>query len=629
MTGRVQSIIRGGADASPLERKLHQLYLALFLVGFAAANGYLALRLAACSYAPLYHPAVWASYFDHPPIVLLNVLPAIAFMALGYFLTRRAWAAYLISAVPTIGLALVNYYKIQLRGDPLLAADLRLVRTAGGILGHYRLDLSRVVLVAAGCAGLMLLYAIFLMPNGFRGKRLRLGGTLVCLALLPLLYAQVYMDNDIYYATVNNDAIENKWSDVEVFVSRGFWYPFVRSISKAFPTPPEGYGAREAEALLASYDGADISPEKRVHVVGVMLEAFADLSDFPMLAEQSGVAALYEPLHELEAQSVSGDLLTNIFAGGTVDSEWAFLTGYSHHSDFRGDVDSYVRYFKSQGYDAAYRHPGYGWFYNRRNVNGYLGFDESVFTENGFGALVDPEQAPKRSDAVLFDRLLSDLDARTAEQPPLFSFSVSYQNHGPYADDRKEYKTETISQRATGWSERSCNILNNYLDGVADTITELTRFVGELELLDDPVVLVAYGDHKPWLGNNESVYHEIGVDLDLETLDGFYNYYSTPYLIWANSAAKAALGNGFTGDGGDFSPCFLMPKLFDLCGWDGPAFLQLARDMRARSPLVHELGLFLIDGQLVEKSALPEEFLASYLQYRRAEYWRETSGLRQ
>ena len=625
MTVSVKNVIRGGADASPLEEKLHQIYLVLFLLAFAFANGFLALRLAACSYASLWHPWVWASYFAHPPIVLLNILPAVLLMALGYFLTRRTWASYLISAVPTIGMALVNYYKIQLRGDPFLASDFGLIRTAGGILGHYHLDLSRVVLVAVGCAGLMLLWCVFFMPNGWHGRKKRLAGTIVCLALMPLLYTQVYMSPALYAKTVNLDGINSPWSEVEVFVSRGFWYPFLRSVSKAFPSPPEGYNAREAEAVLSAYEDADISPEKRVSVVGVMLEAFADLTDYPTLSAQPRVAALYEPLHTLEAESVSGDLLTNIFAGGTVDSEWGFLTGYSHHSDFRGPVDSYVRYFNTQGYDTVYRHPGYGWFYNRSNINEYLGFDESVFTENGFGALVDPETAPIRSDAVLFDYLLSELDARTPEQPPLFSFSVSYQNHGPYDDANRP--TGALTAAETGRSSESVSILNNYFDGIADTITELRRFVDGLDRLESPVVLVVFGDHKPWLGNDASVYQELGVSFDFSTVEGFYNYYSTPYLIWANRVAKETLGNNFTGDGGDISPCFLMTELFDRCGWVGPAFLQLARATRAVTPLAHVQGLFLIDGQMVEKSALPEDILEHYLQYRRVEYWRERNGL--
>ena len=618
----LKHIYRG--EGSATERALHHILAAAVLLSCAVANGFLALRLAACSYAPLYHPAVYESYFNHPPIVLLNILPAVLLAALGYFLTRRGWAAYLISAAPTIGCALVNYYKIQLRGDPFLAADFRLLRTAGGILGHYHLDLSRVVLDAVGGAGLMFLLTLLLLRNGPRGKRLRLGGTLVCLAIAALLYTQVYLDSATYYKTTNNDAIAHEWSDVEIFVSRGFWYPFIRSVPDAFPRPPEGYSAKNAEAVLAEYADADISPEKRVTVVGVMGEAFADLTDFPMLADVSAVRRLYEPLHKLEAKSVSGDLLTNIFAGGTVDSEWGFLTGYSHHSDFRGDVDSFVRYFKSQGYDAVYRHPGYGWFYNRTNVNQYLGFDESVFTDNGFGELVNPQTAPFRSDKVLFDYLYRELSARGADDAPLFSFSVTYQNHGPY-DDKTTSGTQYLTPAATGWSEASCNILNNYLGGVADTVAELVRFTGELDKLDQPIVLVFFGDHKPWLGNDSSVYQEIGVDLDLETIDGFANYYATPYLIWANRAAKRVLDADLTGAGETISPCYLMAELFDFCGWEGPGFMQLQRDMRAVTPLLHERELFLEGGTLTD--TLSPEATALYRRYRWAEYWRETKGL--
>ena len=140
---------------------------------------------------------------------------------------------------------------------------------------------------------------------------------------------------------------------------------------------------------------------------------------------------------------------------------------------------------------------------------------------------------------------------------------------------------------------------------------------------------MVFGDHKPWLGNDASVYQELGVSFELGTVEGFYNYYSTPYLIWANSAAKEVLGREFIGDGGDMSPCFLMTELFDCCGWEGPAFMRLARATRAYTPLAHVQGLFLMDGAVVEKTALPENILEHYLRYRRVEYWRERNGLKQ
>ena len=158
-----------------------------------------------------------------------------------------------------------------------------------------------------------------------------------------------------------------------------------------------------------------------------------------------------------------------------------------------------------------------------------------------------------------------------------------------------------------------------------ETVREYVRLTQELDARDTPVVLVLFGDHKPWMGNGGSVYEEMGIDFDTSTLAGFRNYYATPYLIWANAAAKEILGDDFTGDGGDFSPCFLMPKVFDLCGWTGPAFMQLARQVREVTPLVHERGLYLYDGQITD--ALPQEQQDFVTRFLWAEYWRETQGL--
>ena len=152
----------------------------------------------------------------------------------------------------------------------------------------------------------------------------------------------------------------------------------------------------------------------------------------------------------------------------------------------------------------------------------------------------------------------------------------------------------------------------------------MTGLAQRLEEWDEPVVLVLFGDHKPWAGNGNSVYTELGAGFDLSTREGFCEYYSTPYLIWANSAAKEILGRDFTGNGGDFSPCFLMDKVFDLCGWEGPGFMKLSRQMRAITPMLHARELFWLDGG--PAAALDEEDMAFYQQYLHMQYYREQNG---
>ena len=600
----------------------HHIWMALALTGLGCCVGVLGLMYAATAYLKLTSWAIFASYFLNPLILFLNLLPPVLLIWLFYFLTRRAWVGFLASFLPVVGLSMVNYFKIRLRSDPLLAADLRLAAEAGGIVGGYTLDVTWLTWFTLLCLGAGLVFALVLMPKGLRGWRERLFGAVSCLALGAVAFTALFTSPQIYQRTANNRFI-NQWSDVEVFVSKGCIYPFLYSFRDMFPTPPQGYDEEAALQLLQSFPGGDIPPERQVSVLGVMLEAFCDLTDFETLAAVPQVEQVYAPWHQLEEQAVSGDLLTNIFAGGTVDSEWAFLTGYSQHDDFRSDTDSYVWYLRSQGYQTFGSHPGYGWFYNRQNVNGYLGFEEYWFTENHYGQLVDPADAIYRSDQVLARELLDQLEERM-EQGPCFSFSVSYQNHGPYETSSTLGDTY-LTPDNSGLGQEECNIFNNYLSGVEDTIAAMTGLAAELEELEEPVVLVLFGDHKPWAGNGNSAYVQAGVDFDLSSLQGFYNYYSTPYVIWANSAAKEVLGTDFAGDGGDFSPCFLMTELFDLCGWEGPGFMELSRQIRDITPLPHQQGLYLRGGALTDTLSPQDQQAVERFLW--AEYYRENHGV--
>ena len=612
------SLVRPDESTGAVMRWVHRIWVFFWLTVLGAGIGLLSLYLTAHSYASIDATALLQSYFKIPLLVMMNLLAPILLVYLGFFLFARPWAAYLLSALPFFTLALASYYKVQLRGDPVLATDLRLIRTAGGIMGNYTFEISAPVIVVLEGFVLMLVLSCLMLRKERMSPRSRLAGIMLTLSVTLACYFELYTSSSIYKETANNDLI-SPWSAVEVYISRGTTYPFLHSVQDMFPEPPEGYRESEAKQILEQYADADIPDDQKITVVGIMLEAFSDLSDFPQLNEISAVRNLYEPLHELESRSVSGNLLTNIFAGGTTNTEWGFLTGYSQHEEFRGPINSYVRYFKDQGYDALYRHPGYSWFYNRSNVNEYLGFDECVFNESGFGDLISIEDALFKSDTVLVDYLLNDIDSRTEDDDPLFLFSVSYQNHGPYSSET--YWEEYVTPAKTGWSMESCCVINNYLAGIRSTIEQMRRLTRELEARDEPVVLVLFGDHKPWMGNGSSVYAEMGVNLDVSTQEGFYNYFSTPYLIYANKAARESLGQDFRGDGGDISPCFLMDKLFFECGWTGDGFMQLQRETRAVTPLMHEDGYRMVDGSITLD--VPPDVAEVCRRYLCAQYYRE------
>lgn len=555
------------------------LWNGLLMLGAALALGLLCLMLAPAQYGW----ELFYDYLDHPALVALNLLPPVVLMALLYGLSGRAWLAYALTALPVLGLAAGNAYKMFFRDDPVIAADLLLLGEAGNMAGKYQLFLFGKLAAALGCA-LVSALLLALLARGRPLGRFRAGiaGTaLACAAALSPLYAsdQVYQDN------ANEEHI-NKWSVTQQYVSRGLLYPFLHSVKDAFPRPPEGYDQREAEGWLAQYEDAAIPEDKKVNLVGIMLEAFTDFSQFEEIQFSQDVYAVW---HALEQEGYSGSLLANIFAGGTVNTERAFLTGVGDGNyDYRGDAPSYVRYLKGQGYRATGSHPSYNWFYNRQNVNAYLGFDSYRFTEDYFGPVYGAD--PVLND----DGFLPDLTRTVLEQleqdAPLFSFSVTYQGHGPYGDRECWWGEPEDFFTNPGLDDASRYILSNYLGSVMATQRHLADMVDAFRASDEPIVLVVFGDHKPWLGNGNSVYHALGVNLDQDSQEGFYNYWSTPYLIWANGAAKAALGRDVRGKGPDISPCFLMNVLFEQLGWTGDAYMQAVDPCRAELPVIHSHG---------------------------------------
>ena len=129
--------------------------------------------LAATAYLKLNSTDLFLSYFLlEPMLLLLNVLPPILLIWFFYFLTRRAWAAFL-GSFPLCGTGPGELLQDPPARGPLLAADLRLVTEAGGIVGHYQLDLTWLVWLCAACLILGLLFSVFLLPCGIGRGPLR------------------------------------------------------------------------------------------------------------------------------------------------------------------------------------------------------------------------------------------------------------------------------------------------------------------------------------------------------------------------------------------------------------------------------------------------------------------------
>lgn len=550
------------------------------------------------------------SYFQNPLIAFLNLAPVILVVLLLYCLTGRAWVSFLLSSVLVMTLTLVNWFKLQFRDDPFLFEDILLVKEAGNMAGKYELFLTKTMVLAAGLIVVGTVF-LFFCARGRIALWPRLGGVAVLL-LLSLTIQGQYESAAVYDVKTANNAHINQWSTTQVYVSKGFIYPFLHSVGAASDKPPAGYDEKRAKAILSAYQDADIPADKQVSVITLMLESYADFTKFGVPELNPDV---YEIYHRLEAESVTGNLVTNIFAGGTVDTERCYLTGFSNLGSFRAPANSYPWYFRSQGYTVEGAHPCFNWFYNRLNINENLGFEQYDFVENYFAPMTNGDVA---YDDIFFPELIQIWETDKEPGKPFFAYNLSYQGHGPYSADQTWFGDDHVVD--AGYTTAELNILNNYFGSIQNTNEHLEQFFDYYRAESEPVVIVLFGDHMPWMGDANSVYKTLGIDLDVSTETGFYNYYATRYLIWANDAAKAALGKDFSGTGPDLGPYFLMDEVFRQCGWEGPAFMQSARQLADRVGVISRpTGLFVENGMVTP--ALSPEGQALLDDYNMVQYY--------
>ena len=540
-----------------------------------------------------YSPNVFYSYFTHPLILALNLAPVVGLEMLLWCLTGRSALSFFLTGFVTLGFSIGNYFKLLFRDDPLMFQDMRNIREALSITNTASYDLTPDKRIVFGVVCLIFgTVVLYFTARGITGKKRRFAGAAVIL-LTCFPASKAYTSERVYNTlTANYDHI-NRWAATQLYVSKGFVYPFLHSITAGAAKEPEGYDEAETAAMLAGYTDADIPEEKKVDLITIQLEAFADFSRFENV-EGIDFEKAYSTFHAIEAESVTGNLITNIFAGGTVDTERAFLTGYTDLRDFRTDTNSHAWYLQSQGYTVEGSHPSYQWFYNRRNVNSYLGLPTYYYFENYYNQVDSVNLA---ADRLLFPEIL-ELYRNNRGEDPYFSFNVTYQGHGPYATTENQWKGESFTDGR--YSTETTFIVDNYLASVKDTAQELRIFLDELQREERSVVVVVYGDHMPWLGDGNSAYMELGADLDTSTEEGFLNYYGTRYLIWANDAAKKTIGHDFVGEGDTVSSCFLMNEVFESLGWEGSAWMQAGNEIRKTLPVITSLGRFMENGCLTD-----------------------------
>lgn len=208
----------------------------------------------------------------------------------------------------------------------------------------------------------------------------------------------------------------------------------------------------------------------------------------PTLSLPAGVAQWHKTIHSPTT------------GGMTVLAEFEMNTGlpvgllkqgvvpYYYLSD---QVPGLARSARQNGYQTLFAHPYVEKFWGRAKAIPALGYQERWF-DTRFTTL--EHKGLYISDDALIDHLI-----RRSEQDdkPLFAYAVTMQGHGPFDGDR--YRAQQIDRACPDQSPADRQLLNTYYTGVVDAMASLERLLKTLDRSGKRYLVVAFGDHQPFL----------------------------------------------------------------------------------------------------------------------------------
>ena len=538
-----------------------------------------------------------------PLLIVLNAMPIGLLLLLFTCLFRNVFFSGALVNIVVCGFSIANRIKIEVRDEPVFPRDLGLLKEVASAMGTYDIQFPWAVILLVLLATLALIVlGIFISCKPFPIVKLRgwlgsLLGAAASLAVLVSLILTVYASNDLY----NSFRVSNAYYVPSVFNELGFPYCFCHQFTTYPVDRPDGFN--KAEAAQWENETVSTGEEKAVNVIMVMNEAFSDITDYHAFTFEE------EPLPNLQAMrqdphAVTGHVVVPGFAGGTANTEFDVLTGIQTNelSDtttsamrvVNRNLDSLFRVYEADGYRTSYFHPGDDWFYNRENVLRWMGAGETVFADQ----MADIQYKGRwATDDYMAGQIEAEFESAMAAGETLFHYTTTIQNHMSYTVDKygADYAYPVLETSAD-LSEQVRTMLEVYIEGARDADAMLGRLRDYFAAQEEPVVLVFFGDHLPYLGDNQLGYAELGMtgaDYWAELIS-----YETPYVIWANDAAYETLDWSRAAELPEhLSACFLGAAVVELTGRE-TSWFSFLNDLRRETPVIQKQTAVLNDGSV-------------------------------
>lgn len=538
--------------------------------------------------------------------VYLNLIGYFIFAAIIYLLIGRwNWSSIVLICMTFI-FGFINHLVYQARGRIITPQDFLAIPTAWRVMKSYSFTIETQHLIAAWI-GVAILFSIGI---ALTSKNQRRPGLKVTLGLMSAIAIAI----GSFFLTSLPDQLGLKdrlWDSMWTAKSSGALLDFMLNLRYSQIKKPAEYSENTVVEIMKQ--GATASSrfhpddffysaessyavEQKPHLIVIMNESFSDLSVLGNVESSQNPISYFESLKQDSIQS--GELVVPVLGGHTANTEFEFLTGLScaflpeqtvpYQLYIKDHSYSLPKYLSELGYTSLAVHPGSPESWNRQSVYTKMTFNYQYFEED----IQDPEYIRGYiSDLTNYKNIIRYFEQHR-KKGPLFIFNVTIQNHGGY---KIPWNNLDKSVQLLNQGDESMDHVDQYLSLLQKSDDALRYLVEYFAATDEPVVVLFFGDHQPYLG--DSFYNLVMSDpssvvppaqrVKLESKhhsSPSLQPYTVPFLIWTNDRTQKVANARIT-------PNYLQVLLMRSAKIPMNGFQNFLDHLMQETPLVHSAHL--------------------------------------
>ncbi len=454
-------------------------------------------------------------FFIHSfPTFMVGYSVVFLSLLLIHFLKKRNFWKYAISGMWVL-LSVINFIMYTFRLMPFSFNDILLIPSTFTVIPKY-LSVFQMILIC--CIIIALVAGIVWLYRKTANIKINFKKD-IAFALVLLIFAISYLTLSSYTNIIDKRVL----GLINKYERNGFIYCYASSIFERGMSEPDSYSVSEVSSIIKNLDKKANDDIEKPNIIFLQLESFFDVNNVKELKYSENPIPVF---NSLEEKFSHGYLTVPTFSAGTANTEFEVLTGLNvgflgigevayQTVVPKGPIETVCHHLKRIGYTAHAIHNNYGTFYNRNIIYSNLGFD--TFTSLEYMYDVEYNALGWARDKVI---ATSIIDCLKSDKSRDFIYAVGVQTHGTYPNNVKD-SAKLIDVTGFGDNEEIEESYEYYISQMKEVDTFIGDLISEIEKINEPSVLVIFGDHMP------------GFDVEDNQLVNDSKY-QTEYVIWSN-----------------------------------------------------------------------------------------------